>query len=63
VVSSDDGHLRVKVTDDGTGLADARQGTGLVGLADRVGAHGGRLAIDSRRGVGTIIEAVVPCAS
>ena len=40
-----------------------RPGSGLAGLADRVGAHGGRLSIESRRGAGTTIEAVLPCAS
>ncbi len=57
------GQLHVRVADDGNGRAAPRPGSGLDGLADRVGAHGGRLSIESRRGTGTIIEAVLPCAS
>jgi signal transduction histidine kinase len=62
-VNASGGELHVRITDDGTGRAAAHDGSGLAGLADRVGAHGGRLAIDSRRGIGTVIEAVLPCAS
>ncbi len=62
-VETRNGELHVRITDDGCGRAALREGSGLAGLADRVGAHGGRLDIDSRRGVGTVIEAVLPCAS
>jgi signal transduction histidine kinase len=62
-VSATGGELHVRVTDDGSGTAAAQEGSGLTGLADRVGAQGGHLAINSRRGVGTVIEAVMPCAS
>jgi signal transduction histidine kinase len=55
--------LHVRVTDDGCGQAAIRGGSGLAGLADRVGAHGGRLTVDSRLGRGTVIEAILPCAS
>jgi signal transduction histidine kinase len=58
-----DGELRVRITDDGSGQAAPREGSGLAGLQDRVGAHGGRLVIQSPRGRGTTIEAVLPCAS
>ena len=58
-----DGHLRVCITDDGNGRASARPGSGLAGLVDRVGAHGGQLSINSQQGAGTIIEALLPCAS
>lgn len=58
-----DGQLHVRVTDDGNGHAAPRPGSGLAGLADRVGAHGGHLSINSQHGAGTIIEAVLPCAS
>jgi signal transduction histidine kinase len=57
------GRLHVRVTDDGNGHAAPRPGSGLAGLADRVGAQGGRLSINSKTGAGTIIEAVLPCAS
>ena len=51
------------MADDGVGGAVARPGSGLTGLADRLGAHGGTLAVDSRPGTGTRIEVVMPCAS
>ena len=62
-VDAVDGQLRVRVSDDGSGQAAVRAGSGLAGLVDRVGAHGGQLSVDSRRGVGTVVEAVLPCAS
>lgn len=58
-----DGQLHVRVSDDGSGRAAVRAGSGLAGLVDRVGAHGGHLSVDSRSGVGTVVEAVLPCAS
>ena len=42
---------------------DARSGSGLAGLADRVAARGGRAAGAQRSGRGTLVEAVLPCAS
>jgi signal transduction histidine kinase len=45
------------------GGADADAGCGLLGLSDRVAAHGGTLHIDSVRGRGTRITAELPCAS
>jgi signal transduction histidine kinase len=55
--------LVIRVADDGVGGAHAGPGGGLAGLHDRVAAHGGRLAIDSRRGGGTTLVAELPCAS
>ena len=57
------GQLHVRVADDGNGRAVPRPGSGLAGLADRVGAQGGQLSIRSGRGAGTTIEAILPCAS
>jgi signal transduction histidine kinase len=54
--------LRVVVSDDGVGGADA-EGAGLRGLADRVEALGGRLAVTSPRGAGTQVVAELPCNS
>jgi hypothetical protein len=54
--------LRVAVSDDGVGGADA-SGAGLRGLADRVEALGGRLTINSPRGAGTQVIAELPCNS
>jgi PAS domain S-box-containing protein len=54
------GSARIEVTDDGVGGASADGGSGLRGLADRVEALGGRLAIDSPRGAGTTLRADIP---
>jgi signal transduction histidine kinase len=56
----DDDTIRVAVTDDGIGGADAARGSGLIGLSDRIGAIGGKLAIDSPPGRGTSIVAELP---
>jgi signal transduction histidine kinase len=53
------GVLHVEVRDDGTGGADPG-GHGLVGLADRATALGGRLDIDSPHGGGTVLTATLP---
>ena len=55
--------LRITVTDDGHGGADPARGTGLRGLADRVDAAGGRLAVRTGRAGGTEVEASLPCGS
>jgi signal transduction histidine kinase len=55
-----DGRLEVEVVDDGVGGADARKGTGLRGLADRVEALGGRLTVASSKGGGTRLTAKIP---
>jgi signal transduction histidine kinase len=57
--TTDDSHLTVEVVDDGVGGAD-QQGSGLRGLADRVEALGGRLALDSPAGGGTRLRAEIP---
>ena len=59
----ENGTLRVSIEDDGVGGAQARRGSGLAGLKDRVAAHGGTLAIVSPRGAGTRIEVALPCES
>jgi signal transduction histidine kinase len=55
-----DSELVVEVADDGVGGADAANGSGLSGLADRVGASDGTLSVSSPPGRGTTIRAVVP---
>jgi signal transduction histidine kinase len=55
--------LVVAVTDDGDGGADPTQGTGLLGLHDRVSALGGTLRLESLPGAGTSIAAELPCES
>ena len=57
--TTDDGRLTVEVVDDGVGGAD-EGGGGLRGLADRVEALGGRLALDSPAGAGTRLLAEIP---
>jgi PAS domain S-box-containing protein len=51
----------VEVADNGIGGADLTRGSGLRGLADRIGALGGTLDVDSRQGAGTTIRATIPC--
>jgi PAS domain S-box-containing protein len=51
--------LVLEVRDDGVGGAD-REGHGLMGIADRVDALGGRLTIQSARGDGTTLVARLP---
>jgi signal transduction histidine kinase len=59
----EDGVLRLLVADDGIGGAATGGGSGLPGMADRVAAQGGILAIDSPPGAGTRIAVQLPCAS
>jgi signal transduction histidine kinase len=54
-----DGRLHLSVRDDGVGGATA-DGSGLVGLADRVEALGGTILIDSPPGQGTKLEVDLP---
>src|SRR3954464_1381837 len=56
------GHACVEIRDDGVGGADAGRGSGLRGLADRVAALDGTLALDSPAGRGTRVRAEIPCA-
>jgi signal transduction histidine kinase len=52
--------LVVTISDDGVGGADLERGSGLRGLADRVGAIGGRLELTSPPGEGTQLRAHLP---
>jgi signal transduction histidine kinase len=60
-VRHDGAGLVVDVTDDGCGGAQSEAGSGLRGLADRVGALDGRVAISSPRGAGTRVRVEIPC--
>jgi signal transduction histidine kinase len=64
VMHAGEAELRVEIADDGRGGADllAGNGSGLRGLADRVEALGGQLAIESPPGAGTTVRAVLPLA-
>ena len=59
-VRPENGHLLVRVSDDGVGGADPGAGTGLRGLSDRVEALHGRLHVDSPPAGGTRISAEIP---
>jgi signal transduction histidine kinase len=60
-LSRRDGHLRVVVTDDGVGGADASRGSGLRGLEDRVAAVRGSFRVHDAPGGGTCVLAEIPC--
>ncbi|GAA0229096.1 sensor histidine kinase [Cryptosporangium japonicum] len=57
------GTLRVEVTDDGHGGADARHGSGLDGIRRRIEAYDGVLRLDSPKGGPTILAVELPCGS
>ena len=52
--------VEVEVCDNGSGGADARRGSGLRGLSDRVESLGGMLRVESRAGHGSSVFAVLP---
>ncbi len=54
-----DGAFRFTVCDDGTGIAGTTAGSGIDGMADRLGARGGTLTVDSSPGRGTTVRGVV----
>ena len=60
-VTRSNGKVVVEIRDDGVGGADPAAGSGLSGLADRVAALDGLLAVESPRGGGTVVRAEVPC--
>jgi signal transduction histidine kinase len=55
--------IRIEIGDDGIGGAAPQNGSGLRGLADRVGSLDGVLTIDSPPGGGTRLVAEFPCVS
>jgi signal transduction histidine kinase len=60
--AADDGVLTLEVRDDGVGGANP-DGHGLMGIADRVDALGGRLRIESTDGDGTVLDARLPLST
>jgi signal transduction histidine kinase len=54
------GILQISIRDDGRGGADARRGSGLIGLADRIDALGGTLDVVSPPGRGTSLRIILP---
>jgi signal transduction histidine kinase len=55
-----DAGLRMAIRDDGVGGADPAQGSGLVGLDDRIEALGGTLEVKSPAGSGTTLLIEIP---
>jgi signal transduction histidine kinase len=55
-----DGALLLSIRDDGVGGATSGQGSGLVGLRDRVEALGGTIRIESPLGAGTLLAVELP---
>jgi signal transduction histidine kinase/ketosteroid isomerase-like protein len=55
----EDGVLEVAVSDDGVGGADS-EGSGLLGLRDRLAVLDGRLRVESPPGNGTLVAADIP---
>ena len=62
-VSTGAGHVTVEVSDDGVGGAALDGGSGIQGLADRVGALSGSLSVDSPPGAGTRVTALIPLSA
>jgi PAS domain S-box-containing protein len=56
----EEAHLRLSIRDDGIGGANAAEGSGLIGLKDRVEALGGHIQLSSPPGVGTSLQLTIP---
>jgi PAS domain S-box-containing protein len=54
------GILQVQIRDNGRGGADLNNGSGLVGLKDRVEALGGQISLHSPHGAGTAVQIALP---
>jgi predicted ATPase/signal transduction histidine kinase len=59
-VRADDHNLNLSIRDNGVGGADSRNGSGLIGLKDRVEALGGHIEVVSPPGNGTSLRATLP---
>ncbi|HET6187140.1 MAG TPA: GAF domain-containing protein, partial [Trebonia sp.] len=59
-LGADDAMARLTVRDNGIGGADPAQGSGLVGLSDRIEAVGGTLQVTSPTGGGTTLLIEIP---
>jgi signal transduction histidine kinase len=67
MISMEDGHFRVQVTDDGVGfdpqalgVPTAEGGFGLYSIRERLIAIDGSLRIESAPGAGTVVTAILP---
>jgi len=61
VIAAPKNRLRLQVGDDGRGGADAARGTGLAGIARRLGAFDGTMDVASPDGGPTVVTMEVPC--
>jgi signal transduction histidine kinase len=59
-VEARDDAVELSIRDDGSGGADSRRGSGLIGLADRVDALGGTIEVTSPIGEGTTLLVTLP---
>jgi signal transduction histidine kinase len=59
-VQADDGGIQLSIRDDGIGGADPNQGSGLIGLRDRVETLGGSINIASGAATGTSLFVKIP---
>jgi signal transduction histidine kinase len=59
-LAANGGTLRLTISDDGVGGADPKCGSGLIGLADRVEAIGGKISIVSPARGGTSLRIELP---
>lgn len=59
-LGEENGRVFVRVTDNGTGMADESGGSGLRGLRDRVESAGGSFLLTSEADVGTSVSAEFP---
>ncbi|HEY2670423.1 MAG TPA: sensor domain-containing protein [Rugosimonospora sp.] len=57
------GSVHLEVADDGTGGADIDRGSGLAGIAGRIGAFDGRMTLTSPAGGPTVLHVELPCES
>ncbi|GAA4612455.1 sensor domain-containing protein [Actinoallomurus liliacearum] len=60
-IRHEDDRLRIVITDDGRGGADASRGTGLHGIERRLGTFDGVLALSSPLGGPTMVTMELPC--
>ena len=60
VLEADEATVQLSIRDDGVGGADPGQGSGLIGLRDRIEALGGEIKIDSPAGQGTSLLVMIP---
>jgi signal transduction histidine kinase len=52
--------LEISVRDDGTGFSESKMGNGLKNMAARASALGGECIIESSKGLGTLVKAILP---